>query len=44
MMNAETIRAWILATADVIEANRDHLTSLDAAIGDADHGINLCRG
>ena len=28
----------------VIEANRDHLTQLDAAIGDADHGINLARG
>jgi len=28
----------------VIETNRDHLTQLDAAIGDADHGINLSRG
>jgi dihydroxyacetone kinase-like protein len=43
-MDAEVFRAWILAAAEVIEANRDHLTQLDAAIGDADHGINLSRG
>ncbi len=28
----------------VIEANEDYLTSLDAEIGDADHGINMVRG
>jgi phosphoenolpyruvate---glycerone phosphotransferase subunit DhaL len=44
MMDAEVFRAWISSAARVIEANRDHLTQLDAAIGDADHGINLCRG
>jgi dihydroxyacetone kinase phosphoprotein-dependent L subunit len=33
-----------VSAAGVIEANRDHLTQLDAAIGDADHGINLTRG
>ena len=27
-----------------IEENKDHLTHLDSAIGDADHGINLVRG
>ena len=43
-MDAEVIRAWIVSAAGVIEANRDHLTQLDAAIGDADHGINLARG
>jgi len=43
-MNAEVFRAWITSAAEVIEANRDHLTQLDAAIGDADHGINLARG
>ena len=32
-----------VASAD-IEANKDHLTHLDSAIGDADHGINLVRG
>jgi phosphoenolpyruvate---glycerone phosphotransferase subunit DhaL len=43
-MDAEVFRAWIMSAAEVIEANRDHLTQLDAAIGDADHGINLSRG
>jgi len=43
-MDAHVFRAWIVSAAGVIEANRDHLTQLDAAIGDADHGINLARG
>ena len=43
-MDTNVFRAWITAAAGVIEANRDHLTQLDAAIGDADHGINLARG
>nr|WP_263972613.1 dihydroxyacetone kinase subunit DhaL [Thermoanaerobacterium thermosaccharolyticum] len=30
--------------AEVIETNKQYLTDLDAAIGDADHGINLDRG
>jgi len=44
IMDAAVFRAWIVSAAEVIEANRDHLTQLDAAIGDADHGINLARG
>ena len=43
-MRAEVFRAWIAAAARVIGEQRDHLTQLDAAIGDADHGINLDRG
>jgi dihydroxyacetone kinase phosphoprotein-dependent L subunit len=43
-MQADVFRAWITAAAAVIEEQRDHLTQLDAAIGDADHGINLSRG
>jgi dihydroxyacetone kinase-like protein len=43
-MQAEVFRAWIVAVARVIDEQRDHLTQLDAAIGDADHGINLARG
>src|ERR1700748_869798 len=43
-MRAEVFRAWITAAATVIGEQRDHLTQLDAAIGDADHGINLDRG
>jgi dihydroxyacetone kinase-like protein len=30
--------------AQAVEAERDHLTQLDAAIGDADHGVNMHRG
>jgi len=30
--------------ADVIRENKEYLTELDAAIGDADHGINMDRG
>ena len=43
-MDADVFRAWIAAAAQVIEEQREHLTQLDAAIGDADHGINLSRG
>ena len=43
-MDAEVFRAWIVRAAAAIEASRDHLTQLDAAIGDADHGTNLARG
>ena len=43
-MDAEFFRAWIAEIAAVVEAKRDHLTQLDSAIGDADHGINLDRG
>lgn len=38
------ILQWLQAIASVIEQNKDYLTELDAAIGDADHGINLHRG
>lgn len=43
-MDTDVFRAWIVAAAGAIEEQRDHLTQLDAAIGDADHGINLARG
>src|SRR5436309_6605008 len=43
-MDASTFRAWIREAARLVVDNSDHLTHLDAAIGDADHGINLSRG
>jgi dihydroxyacetone kinase-like protein len=43
-MDAGFFLAWIAEAAAVVETQRDHLTQLDAAIGDADHGINLARG
>jgi phosphoenolpyruvate---glycerone phosphotransferase subunit DhaL len=38
------LQAWVRAFAGLIEANKDLLTELDAAIGDADHGANMHRG
>lgn len=35
---------WIERCAQVIAAKRDYLVELDAAIGDADHGVNMDRG
>lgn len=35
---------WIKACGKVVSENRDYLTQLDAAIGDADHGANMDRG
>jgi dihydroxyacetone kinase-like protein len=35
---------WIRAFAAAIAENKDSLTDLDSAIGDADHGINMNRG
>jgi phosphoenolpyruvate---glycerone phosphotransferase subunit DhaL len=35
---------WIRAFAAAAAANKDYLTELDSAIGDADHGININRG
>jgi dihydroxyacetone kinase-like protein len=36
--------AWLEKLSRVMQDNRDLLTELDAAIGDADHGINMARG
>lgn len=36
--------AWLRAFAAVVAERRDELTDLDAAIGDADHGVNIDRG
>lgn len=40
----DAIQAAVGNVADRIETERDHLTDLDSAIGDADHGANLDRG
>ncbi|MDQ0794205.1 dihydroxyacetone kinase subunit DhaL [Streptomyces sp. B1I3] len=37
-------RDWLRAFARATYANKSHLTVLDSAIGDGDHGVNLCRG
>jgi dihydroxyacetone kinase-like protein len=38
------VLAWICELQKVFQQNKDYLTDLDAAIGDADHGINMQRG
>ena len=48
-MSAETISGagivqWIQTYASTIAENKDYLTELDSAIGDADHGTNMNRG
>jgi len=43
-VSATGIAAWLRAFAAAVAEARDHLTELDAAIGDADHGINMDRG
>ncbi len=44
MVNKQQILQWLQTFATVLEENKDYLTELDAAIGDADHGINMVRG
>jgi dihydroxyacetone kinase-like protein len=43
-MDTTAFRAWITEAARLVVDNTDHLTHLDAAIGDADHGVNMRRG
>jgi dihydroxyacetone kinase-like protein len=38
------LEAWVRRFAALVSENKDYLTELDAAIGDADHGSNLDRG
>jgi len=44
LMTNEDVLHWLERTAEVLQENRTYLTELDAAIGDADHGINMDRG
>ena len=39
-----SVRDWIKSYSAAIADNRDYLTTLDSAIGDADHGTNMERG
>ena len=43
-MDAACVRLWLGEVAAHLQAERDFLTQLDAAIGDADHGTNMLRG
>jgi dihydroxyacetone kinase-like protein len=43
-MNHSEVKQTIFKIVEVIDQNRDFLSSLDAAIGDGDHGFNLSKG
>jgi len=43
-VDAETVKQWLNEAAASVREQRDYLTQLDAAIGDADHGTNMDRG
>ena len=43
-ISSNQIFAWIERYAAQIAEQKDYLTQLDAAIGDADHGANMHRG
>jgi dihydroxyacetone kinase-like protein len=40
----DAVVEWLKAFAAVVAEQKDYLTELDSAIGDADHGINMNRG
>ena len=40
----DDVLAWLHAYADKIAEEKQYLTKLDSAIGDADHGVNMNRG
>ncbi|RBY77265.1 dihydroxyacetone kinase subunit L [Geodermatophilus sp. TF02-6] len=43
-VDTAALTAWVGEFARLVHEQRDELTALDAAIGDADHGANLDRG
>jgi phosphoenolpyruvate---glycerone phosphotransferase subunit DhaL len=44
LLDTGFVQRWIGETAARLHRQRDFLTQLDAAIGDADHGVNMDRG
>jgi dihydroxyacetone kinase-like protein len=44
MFTLSLAKDWIFAISKILEENKSYLTELDSAIGDADHGVNICRG
>ena len=43
-MTRDEILNWLTEFATLVAENRERLSELDAAIGDADHGANMYRG
>jgi len=44
MISRDSVLAWLTEYRRVLGENKEYLTALDSAIGDADHGINMDRG
>jgi dihydroxyacetone kinase-like protein len=44
VVTLDELQAWLREFARLVEENKEYLTQLDSAIGDADHGINMERG
>ncbi|MFE1579717.1 dihydroxyacetone kinase subunit DhaL [Streptomyces fradiae] len=44
MLDAAFFARWMAAADAAVDREADRLTELDAAIGDADHGVNMRRG
>lgn len=44
MVTKDHIVQWLERVAAILDENKEYLTELDAAIGDADHGANMHRG
>ena len=43
-LRSATVTAWMREVSAAVRAEADHLTQLDSAIGDGDHGVNMNRG
>ncbi|WP_173915513.1 dihydroxyacetone kinase subunit DhaL [Halobacillus sp. Marseille-Q1614] len=43
-LTVSNIATWMENTNEKLQANKSYLTSLDQAIGDGDHGVNMARG
>jgi len=44
VLDTDALTRWLREFADAVAAEKQHLTQLDSAIGDADHGTNVDRG
>lgn len=44
MLNAEEVKAMLIAVADTVIANEDILGEADRQLGDGDHGIGMTKG
>jgi dihydroxyacetone kinase-like protein len=43
-VDSRTVSVWMAEVVSAVRSEADHLTQLDAAIGDGDHGTNMRRG